>query len=97
LALAGLSPDSQIDAPVVTSWPQGFVQNQVSVINPPNPYPLGWANIYQAERVLPNAGALPASAFSWKNTNDRVGYFGALTFVLVLATLTRRSLQTFQI
>jgi hypothetical protein len=83
LALAGLSPDSRIDAPVVSTWPDGFVQNQMSVKNPPTPYPLGWANIYMAERPLPSAGLVPASAFVWQN--EQVGYYGALSFVLALA------------
>jgi hypothetical protein len=83
LLIAGLSPDSAVDSPVVTSWPDGFFE-QVSVINPPHPYPGGWANIYAAERHLGAAGAVPASDFAWKPTLA-TSYYGALSFVLALA------------
>jgi hypothetical protein len=55
------------------------------VVNPPNPYPNGWANIYAAERFLPDAGALPESAFAWDPIAQPHRYAGALSFVLVLA------------
>jgi hypothetical protein len=84
LLIAGLSPDTTVDAPVITAWPSGFVEDQVSVNNPPHPYPYGWANIYSAERHLPTAGAVPASAFSW-DTASGPGYHGSLSFVLALA------------
>jgi hypothetical protein len=84
LLIAGLSPDSGVDAPVITTWPQGFGENQVSVINPVNPYPYGWANIYSAERHLPAAGTVAASEFDWDISHND-GYFGALSFVLALA------------
>jgi hypothetical protein len=83
LLIAGLSPDSAVDAPVVTSWPDGFL-DQVSVINPPHPYPGGWANIYAAERHLTAAGTVPASAFVWRPTLA-TSYYGALSFVVALA------------
>lgn len=85
LLIAGLSPDSDIDAPIVTSWPEGFDEHQVSVKNPKAPYPFGWANIYSAERHLPRAGTLPASSFKWTITYGGTIYFGALTFVVALA------------
>lgn len=85
LAIAGLSPDSAIDSPVITAWPDGFDQRRVSVVNPPTPYPNGWANIYAAERFLPDAGALPESAFAWDPIAQPHRYAGALSFVLVLA------------
>lgn len=84
LLIAGLSPDSRIDAPVVSSWPDGFVEDQVSVVNPRYPYPLGWANIYSAERHLARAGKVPESQFVW-STGEMQEWFGALTFVLALA------------
>jgi hypothetical protein len=84
LLIAGLSPDTTIDARVISSWPQGFVENQVSVNNPAHPYPFGWANIYSAERHLPAAGTVSASAFGWTISNG-TGYFGSLAFVLALA------------
>jgi hypothetical protein len=83
LLIAGLSPDTTVDAPVISSWPEGFVENQVSVINPPHPNPFGWANIYSAERHLPAAGTVAASAFGWIFSNG-TGYFGSLAFVLAL-------------
>jgi hypothetical protein len=83
LLIAGLSPDTAIDAPVVSSWPQGFDENQVSVINPAHPYPFGWANIYSAERHLPAAGTVSASAFGWTFSNASE-YYGSLAFVLAL-------------
>jgi hypothetical protein len=87
LLIAGLSPDTTVDRPVVDSWPDGFTENKVSVVNAPNPYPLGWANIYSVERHVPNAGTVPASAFTWHVTNKTGGgtYYGYLTFVLALA------------
>jgi hypothetical protein len=85
LAIAGLSPDTEIDAPVVSSWPEGFQDNRVSVNNPPYPYPNGWANIYAAERRLPEAGEVPASAFEWEITYGGMQYDGSLSFVLALA------------
>jgi hypothetical protein len=85
LLLAGLSPDSQIDAPIVTTWPEGFDEHQVSVKNPKAPYPLGWANIYAAERHSPQAGTLPASSFEWSMTYGGTTYYGALTFIVALA------------
>jgi len=87
LLVAGLSPDTTVDRPVIDSWPQGFDEDQVSVVNPPNPYPLGWANIFSAERHLPAAGTVAASAFHWTMTNDNEGgnYFGSLAFVLALS------------
>jgi hypothetical protein len=84
LLIAGLSPDTTIDVPVVSSWPEGFVEHQLSVVNPRNPYPLGWANIYSAERYLARAGTVPASAFVW-STGDQQQYFGSFAFVLALA------------
>jgi hypothetical protein len=85
LLIAGLSPDTAVDAPVVTSWPAGFDENQVSVINPPTPYPNGWANIYSAERHLAKASTVPASAFEWELTYGGSEYYGSLAFVLALA------------
>ena len=84
LLIAGLSPDTTIDRPVISSWPQGFDENQVSVVNPGNPYPLGWANIFSAERHLQTAGTVPASSFNWTVT-DGGQYYGALSFVLALS------------
>lgn len=84
LLIAGLSPDSDIDAPIVTMWPDGFDEHQVSVKNPKAPYPFGWANIYAAERHLPRAGTVPASTFSWSMTYEGTTYFGALTFIVAL-------------
>jgi hypothetical protein len=84
LLIAGLSPDSAIDAPTMVTWPQGFTENHESVINPANPYPDGWANIYSAERHLPAAGTVPASAFTWNMANASE-YYGSLAFVLALA------------
>ena len=37
LVIAGLSPDSAIDAPKISAWPEGFDENQVSVTNPTMP------------------------------------------------------------
>jgi hypothetical protein len=84
LLIAGLSPDSAVDAPVITMWPLGFTENQVSVNNPPHPYPYGWANIYSAEQHQQKAGTLAASSFTWKFSNDNRD-FGSLAFVLALA------------
>jgi hypothetical protein len=85
LLIAGLSPDTAVDAPVVSNWPEGFDENQTSVNNPPHPYPNGWANIYTAERHLAQAGTVPASFFGWDITYDGMSYYGALSFVLALA------------
>lgn len=85
LAIAGLAPDSVADAPLITSWPDGFTKNRFSVNNPPHPFPFGWANIYSAERELPQAGALPASEFAWRITYGESTYCGALSFVLAIA------------
>jgi len=85
LLIAGFSPDTAIDAPSISDWPVGFNQNRVSVTNPPNPSPYGWANIYSAERHQPSAGTLPASFFGWDMTYGGTTYDGALTFVLALA------------
>ena len=85
LLIAGLSPDTAIDAPIITAWPEGFDEHQVSVTNPKAPYPFGWANIYSAERHLPQAATVPASTFAWRMTYDGMSYYGALTFVLALA------------
>ena len=84
LLIAGLSPDTTVDRPVINSWPQGFDENQMSVQNPPNPYPLGWANIFSAERHLATAGTVPASSFNWTVT-DGGQYYGSLSFVLALS------------
>jgi hypothetical protein len=85
LLIAGLSPDSQIDSPVVTTWPEGFDEHRVSVKNPKAPYPFGWANIYAAERHLAKAGTLPPSSFEWSMTYEGTTYYGALTFIVALA------------
>lgn len=85
LLIAGLSPDTAIDAPMITMWPVGFEENLVSVTNPGPPMPNGWANIYSAERHLPTAGVVPASAFGWDMTYGGEEYYGSLTFVLALA------------
>lgn len=84
LLVAGLSPDSDIDAPVITAWPDGFSENQTSVNNPAHPNPYGWANIYAAERHVAAAGKLSASGFHYDLVNS-TKYFGALSFVLALA------------
>jgi hypothetical protein len=83
LLLAGLSPDSAVDAPVVATWPPGF-GNDVSVNNPEFPRPDGWANIYLAERTWDAPATFPAASISW---DIEVGtrYYGALSFVLALA------------
>ena len=85
LVIAGLSPDSSIDAPVITAWPKDFDEQQVSVSNPPHPYPYGWANIYAAERHVPSAGVVPQASFSWHPTSSDKKYFGSLAFTLALA------------
>lgn len=85
LLIAGLSPDTAVDAPKVSKWPDGFDENQVTVSNPPTPYPYGWANIYSAERRAGKAGLVPGSAFEWDMTYDGTQYYGSLTFVLALA------------
>jgi hypothetical protein len=85
LLIAGLSPDTAVDAPAISSWPEGFDENQTSVNNPPHPYPNGWANIYTAERHLAQAGTVPASRFAWDMTYGGMSYYGALSFVLALA------------
>ncbi len=86
LVIAGLSPDSDIDAPVITAWPDGYTENQVSVNNPAHPYPYGWANIYAAERHVSAIGKVTGSPFHWNIVNS-TKYFGAMTFVLSLAPL----------
>jgi len=83
LLIAGLSPDSAIDAPVVTSWPSGF-PDTLSVNNPPHPYPGGWANIYVAEGHVAAAGTVAASHFAWTPTLA-TAYYGSLSFVIALA------------
>jgi len=85
LLIAGLSPDTAVDAPAIAFWPDGFVENQVSVNNPSHPYPYGWANIYSAERHLAHAGTVPASAFTWDMTYGGSEYYGSFSFVLALA------------
>ncbi len=85
LLIAGLSPDTAIDAPAISTWPEGFDENQVSVTNPKLPRPNGWTNLYSAERHLPNAGAVPMSLFGWDLTYGGTEYYGSLTFVLALA------------
>lgn len=83
LLLAGLSPDSAVDAPVVTAWPEGFA-NEISVKNPRFPRPNGWANIYLAERAWEEPATFPASSFEWDIENG-YSYYGAVSFVLALA------------
>jgi hypothetical protein len=83
LLLAGLSPDSAIDSPVVTSWPDGFT-NDVSVKNPEFPRPNGWANIYLAERPWQGPGTYPASSIGW-DIESGYAYYGAVSFMLALA------------
>jgi len=83
--IAGLSPDTAIDAPVISIWPAGFDENQVSVKNPPTPYPFGWANIYSAERQQAKAGSVAASVFGWDLTYGGTQSYGSLAFVLALA------------
>lgn len=86
LAICGLSPDVYFaDAPTITAWPAGFTQNQFSVINPPTPYPFGWANIYSAEQDLPAAGSLPGSAFQFHLNYGGTVFGGSMSFVLALA------------
>jgi hypothetical protein len=86
LLIAGLSPDTTIDRPLIDSWPSGFTENQVSVLNGPNPYPLAWANIFAAEGHQTSPGTVPASAFAWTVSNDTdAKYYGYYTFVLALA------------
>jgi len=87
LLIAGFSPDTTIDRPIIDSWPASFTENQTSVLNAPNPYPLGWANIFTAERSQPSPGNVAASSFNWTVTNDTEGgrYFGFFTFVAALA------------
>jgi hypothetical protein len=85
LLIAGLSPDTAVDAPTVSSWPSGFDINRLSIVNPVNPNPYGWANIYTADRVVPKAGTVAASAFGWDMTYGGMDYFGSLAFVLALA------------
>jgi hypothetical protein len=83
LLLAGLSPDTMVDAPVVSSWPPGF-GNEVSVKNPPFPLPNAWTNLFLAERPWPTPATLPASSIGW-NIVAGNAYYGALSFVLALA------------
>ena len=85
LLIAGLSPDTAIDAPQITMWPAGFDENPVSVTNPGPPTPNGWTNIYSVERHQSKAGAVPASTFGWDMTYGGKEYYGSLTFVLALA------------
>ena len=85
LLIAGLSPDTAIDAPTISTWPEGFDENHVSVTNPTLPRLNGWANIYSAERHLAKAGAVPMSKFGWELTYGGEEYYGSLTFVLALA------------
>jgi hypothetical protein len=85
LLIAGLSPDTAVDAPTISTWPAGFDENQVSVTNPAHPLPNGWANIYSAERHQSKAGAVPTSAFGWKLTYGGQEYYGSMTFVVALA------------
>ena len=85
LLVAGLSPDTAIDRPEVTAWPEGFDENRISVVNPAHPYPFAWANIYSAERPAPRAGKVPGSHFDWDITYDGSNYYGSLSFVLALA------------
>jgi hypothetical protein len=82
LLLAGLSPDSAIDAPVITTWPEGFA-DALSVTNPPLPSPYGWSNIYLAERNWAPA-TFPASSIGWDIVNG-YQYNGAVSFLLALA------------
>jgi hypothetical protein len=84
LLLAGLSPDSAVDAPVVAAWPEGFA-NEVSVNNPPLPRPYGWANIYLAERTWESPATFPASSIGWDIQESYYKYYGALSFMLALA------------
>ena len=84
LVIAGLSPDTLVDAPEISTWPAGFDENRVSVLNPAHPVPNGWANIYSAEKHLALAGPVAESAFVWKSTTG-TKYFGSLAFVLALA------------
>lgn len=83
LLLAGLSPDTVIESPVVASWPDGF-SNELSVKNPKLPYPYGWANIYLAERTWETPATFPESSIAW---DIAVGdtYYGGVSFVLALA------------
>ena len=84
LLIAGLSPDTTVDRPVIKAWPAGFTENQVSVLNPSSPHPDGWANIYSAERHLTAAGTVDMSSFGWESTSGS-DYYGSLAFVLALA------------
>jgi hypothetical protein len=83
LLLAGLSPDSSIDAPAVTAWPDGF-GNSLSVTNPQFPRPYGWANIYLAERAWETPATFPAASIAW-DIKDGTAYYGAVSFLLALA------------
>ncbi len=83
LLLAGLSPDSDIDSPVVASWPEGFTDD-VSVKNPEFPRPNGWANIYLAQRPWEVAATFPASSIGWE-IESGYAYYGAVSFMLALA------------
>jgi len=84
LAIAGLSPDTYIDAPEILAWPEGFTKHNKAVNNPRWPLPYGWANIYYAERPLPMAGDVAASEFRWHQVRG-TEHYGGLTFVLALA------------
>lgn len=87
LLIAGLSPDSTIDRPVISMWPNGFTENRTSVTNPAmtgaQAAP-GWANIYTAERRSPKAGTIAASSFAWDLQQTTENY-GVVSFVLALA------------
>ena len=86
LVIVGLSPDTTIDAPVIATWPLGFDENHVSVINPPNPFPDGWANIFAAERHVAAAGKVAQASFVWNITApDAKKFYGSLAFTLALA------------
>jgi hypothetical protein len=84
LLIAGLSPDSAVDAPRVETWPLGFDQNRMSVVNPPQPNPYGWANIYSAEQIQAQAGQIVSDNFVW-DLRNATEYYGTLSFVLALA------------
>jgi hypothetical protein len=86
LVIAGLAPDTMVDSPVITAWPVGFDENQVSVTNPPFPFPYGWTSIYAAERHVAVAGKVAAASFGWDiGVSDGKKYFGSLAFTLALA------------
>ena len=83
LLLAGLSPDSLVDSPVIVTWPDGFA-NALEVKNKNLPWPNGWANIYLAERPWEEPSTFPASSIVWDiKAGER--YYGAVSFMLALA------------